>query len=76
MSTRKIIREVRAEIEDRAEQCGVGMWGDYGEVMLPVDDIVLRLLGRCWPNVGVNALPASTVLDMLDRLEAAAEEEE
>lgn len=76
MSTKKVIREVRAEIEDLAEQCGTGMWGDYGEVMLPVDDLVLRLLGRCWPNVGFNALPASTVLSMLDRLEAEAEEEE
>jgi hypothetical protein len=76
MSTRKVIREVRAQVDDLAEQCGIGMWGDYGEVMLPVDDLLLHLLGRCWPNVGFNALPAATVLDMLDRLADAAEEEE
>jgi hypothetical protein len=78
MTTRKIIREVRAEIADMHEQAVDGMWGDYGEPMLVGADLdrTLALLGRVWPNVPSPALPGAVVLELLDRLAAEAEEEE
>lgn len=51
MSTRKIIREVRAEIADMHEQSTQGMWGDYGEPMLVGEDL-LRALSLLWRGCG------------------------
>jgi hypothetical protein len=78
MSTKKVIRDVRAEVADMHEQAVDGMWGDYGEPMLVGTDLdrTLTLLGRVWPNVPGPSLPGLMVLDYLERLEAAAEEEE
>jgi hypothetical protein len=78
VSTRKKIREVRAEIADMNEQAVDGMWGDYGEPMLVGTDLdrTLSLLATLWPHVMAPALPGAMVLDLLDRLLEEAEEEE
>lgn len=64
-----IWQAVRAEIADAHEQTPYGMWGDYGEPMLPVDWLMGRL-NRIWGGYHhvEPMLPSGPLLNLLDEL--------